>query len=145
MIMIFMIPMNLHRGHGVGVALCQVLQGAVVPICATRIIKVSLKICNNQDGYVRTCKYCFVTKRISRIIVKKAEQKKIRFYPCSSLLVPLLLGRPPPEFFFSFLSFCQKICITSILFIFPCHFNILPAWMLFIVIFIVTHQFEFRY
>ena len=49
MIMIFMIPMNLHRGHGVGVALCQVLQGAVVPICATRIIKVSLTIVHDND------------------------------------------------------------------------------------------------
>ena len=44
-----MIPMNLHRGHGVGVALCQVLQGAVVPICATRIIKVSLTIVHVHD------------------------------------------------------------------------------------------------
>ena len=49
MIMIFMIPMNLHRGHGVGVALGQVLQGAVVPVCATRIIKVSLTIVHDHD------------------------------------------------------------------------------------------------
>ena len=49
MIMIFMIPMNLHRGHGVGVALCQVLQGAVVPVRATRIIKVSLTIVHDND------------------------------------------------------------------------------------------------
>ena len=49
MIMIFMIPMNLHRGHGVRVALGQVLQGAVVPICATRIIKVSLTIVHDND------------------------------------------------------------------------------------------------
>ena len=49
MIMIFMIPMNLHRGHGVGVALGQVLQGAVVPVCETRIIKVSLTIVHDHD------------------------------------------------------------------------------------------------
>ena len=45
-----MLPtMNLHRGHGVGVALCQVLQGAVVPVRATRIIKVSLTIVHDND------------------------------------------------------------------------------------------------
>ena len=50
--MIFMILMNLHRGHGVRVALGQILQGAVVPVCATRIIKVSLTIVHDHDGCV---------------------------------------------------------------------------------------------
>ena len=43
--------MNLHRGHGVRVALCQVLQGAVVPVCAPRIIKVSLTIVHDHNDH----------------------------------------------------------------------------------------------
>ena len=72
-----MILMNLHRGHGVRVALCQVLQGAVVPVRATRIIKVSLTIVhdhNDHDDYVHV-DIAVSQNELARFFVRKAEQK----------------------------------------------------------------------